>query len=335
MPEFTHANERPDEVRPDNEKMELIDDLKRIRKGRGISTPRLEKIISRQLAELSGVGDQDPPETVRVKLVGTISKLLTEIDVRDSKAVAAAIGLGADYTEKQLLGDRITLLAAELGVDTRTARRWIDIGFERLAEAALTHRDDSTDSKNAAKRGWHAKTVRTVVLLRKVGIEVIELRTIVSEVSSLRSIYLGFSAHTAEKNKPSPRKQLEIDALFGGSIIDSHVETSARVGLSLQFPRPLRIGEEYEIGIRYRLPANANVPPYYVLTPIVSCNEFDLRVKFEELPKRVELLSGVFQADAQDYVLQAPAVEIDALGEVRATFRRLQAGMTYGIRWNK
>jgi transcriptional regulator with XRE-family HTH domain len=332
MPEVRHTN---DQMRPSDTNLELVDELKRIRKGRGISTTTPEKLIGHHLARLCGVSEHDTPETIRVKLIGTISKLLTELDVRDSKAVAAAIGLGAEYTERQLLGERIDILAAELGVDARTARRRIDTGLERLAEAALAFRNDAAGSENAAKRGWHSKIVRTVVLLRKTGIEVIELRTIVSEVPTLRSIYLGFSTHAAEKNKESPQKQLEIDALFGGNIFESHVETSARTGLSLRLPRPLRIGETYEYGVRFRLPAGANVRPYYVLVPIVSCNEFDLRVKFEDLPSKVELLSGVFQADTQDSVLEAPAVEIDPLGEVRATFRQLQAGMAYGIRWTE
>jgi hypothetical protein len=95
----------------------------------------------------------------------------------------------------------------------------------------------------------------------------------------------------------------------------------------------LKLGEVYEYGIRFRFPPEADLLPYYVCVPFVACEEFDLRVKFEILPGKVELLSGVLQADAKDSVLHAPAIEIDTLGEVRAIFKELQPGMAYGVRW--
>lgn len=323
-----------DQTKQSHEQAALVTELKRIRKSRGALASASDKLVGPHLVRLCGIDQQDTSEVIRSKLTSTLSRLMANLNKQDTSAVAAAIGLGEEYTEKPLLGDRIERLAKELGVDSRTARRRMDHAFERLVEIALL-KPPSADSNNAAKRGWHAQLVRTVVLLSDAGIEVLELRTIVSESLDLRSIYLGFSTHPASEGIESPQKRLQIDALYGGDIVERRIETSARTGFALEFPRALRLGEAYEYGVRFRLPAAAKVRPYYVLVPIVSCDEFDLRVKFQQVPSRVELLSGVFQADTQDSVLDAPAIEINTLGEVHATFRQLQPGMAYGIRWKQ
>lgn len=312
----------------------LITELKAIRKGRGVRNAANPGRLGTQLSLLCGVDSKDGPETTVSKVTATLSALMTELQKHDADAVGAALGIGSEYADKPLLVDRISAFAATINVDPRTARRRVDDALLRLAEVTEQKRTDG-DETASTKRGWHARSVRAIVLLSSAGVEVLELRTVVSELPDLRSIYLGFSTPPANDGAGLPQKRLEIDALFGGDIVERRIETSARTGFALQFPRPLKLGEVYEYGVRFRLPPDANVRPYYVLVPVVLCEEFDLRVKFEKIPAKVELLSGVFQADTQDYVLDAPAVEIDTLGEVRAKFRQLQPGMAYGLRWSE
>ncbi|GGU37288.1 hypothetical protein [Lentzea flava] len=288
--------------------------------------------VGPSLAQLGTFHEDDDSATKILKLSKVLSSLLSDLDESEAEAISAALGMGSEYGGMPMLSQRINRLAAKLSADPRTARRRIDDAFAVLAAAAVSStKPISVDE--SAKRGWHARCVRTIVLLGSNGIEVLELRTVVSETLDLRQIYLGFSTPAPDRTDHPPQPRLQIDALYGGDIVERRIETTARTGFALKFPRPLKLGEVYEYGVRFRIPPDADVAPYYVLVPWVMCEEFDLRVKFETVPEKVELLSGVFQADTQDYVFAAPAIEIDTLGEVRAKFRQLQPGMAYGVRW--
>lgn len=311
---------------------DLLAELKRVRKGRGLAGAVEGSTVGPVLAQLAGFGEDDAAATKVSKLAKVLSTLMVDLDEAEAEAISAALAMGAEYGGMPLLSKRIERLAAKLAADGRTARRRIDDALAVLAVTAVnSSKPISVDE--SAKRGWHARSVRTIVLLGNNGIEVLELRTVVSETLDLRRIYLGFSTPAPDGTAHPPQPRLQIDALYGGDIVERRIETTARTGFALEFPRPLKLGEVYDYGVRFRLPPDADVAPYYVLIPRVMCEEFDLRVKFETIPEKVELLSGVFQADTQDYVLATPAIEIDTLGEVRAKFRQLQPGMAYGVRW--
>jgi hypothetical protein len=311
---------------------ELLAELKRVRRGRGLAGAAENRTIGPRLGNLCKIDDGDSAERVLAKLTHRVSTLLSGLSEQDSIAVAAALGIGSEFGRDDVLGQRINSLSAKLHVDDRTARRRIDVALARFADFA-TDSAKPISLDDSARRGWHARSVRAVVLIGRGGVEVLELRTVVSETLELRRIYLGFSTPSPDGGATSPQSRLEIDALYGGDIVERKIETSARTGFALEFPRPLKIGEAYEYGVRFRLPSGAEFLPYYVLVPWVVCEEFDLRVKFETIPAKVELLSGVLQADTHDSVLDAPAIEIDTLGEVRAKFKQLQPGMAYGVRW--
>lgn len=311
---------------------DLLSELKRVRKGRGLVGAAESRTVGPALAQLGAFNENDDNATRVAKLTKALSSLMVDLDESEAEAISAALAMGAEYGDLPMLSQRIDRLAAKLAADARTARRRIDDALAALAVTAVnSSRPISVDE--SAKRGWHARSVRTIVLLGSHGIEVLELRTVVSETLDLRRIYLGFSTPAPDGTNNPPQPRLQIDALYGGDIVGRKIETTARIGFALEFPRPLKLGEVYDYGVRFRLPPDADVAPYYVLTPWVMCDEFDLRVKFERIPEKVELLHGVLQADTQDSVLAAPAIEIDTLGEVRAKFRQLQPGMAYGVRW--
>lgn len=313
---------------------ELLSEFKRIRKGRGIADSARQGAVGPRLTELCMLTGRDSPEVVVSKVAHVVSSLLQDLTADEAAAVSAALGIGADFGGTHLLGERIEQLAARLGVDQRTARRRIDQALATLADC-VARDDDSRNLASSARRGWHVRSVRAVVLLGGGGVEVLEFRTIVSDVVDLRKIDLGISIPSPRDGLDLPQIQLVIDSLYGGEIAKRHIETSARTAFVLEFPRALKLGEAYEYGIRFRLPPNVEMLPYYVLLPFVACDEFDLRAKFETPPVKVELLSGVLQADASDSVLGAPSIEIDTLGEVHAKFRQLQPGLAYGVRWQK
>jgi hypothetical protein len=312
---------------------DLLTEFKRVRKGRGLAGAVESGTVGPALTQLGSFNEDDDAATKLSKLTKILSSLLVDLDESEAEAISAALALGAEYGDLPMLSQRIERLAAKLAADARTARRRIDDALAVLAMAAVNSTKPISVGESA-KRGWHARSVRTIVLLGSNGIEVLELRTVVSETLDLRRIYLGFSTPAPDGTHNPPQSRLQIDALYGGDIVERRLETSARTGFALEFPRPLKLGQVYDYGVRFRLPPDADVKPYYVLVPWVMCEEFDLRVKFETIPEKVEVLSGVLQADTQDSVLAAPAIEIDTLGEVRAKFRQLQPGMAYGVRWH-
>lgn len=290
--------------------------------------------ISPRLAALCGVTAKDSNDDAFTKVRRSFEKWISEMPGDLPDILASAFGIGETYSHHVRLTERLDVFSSIHQISIRTAHRWMDEALSQFAEI-VTDKSVAATSTTRSNRDWHARSVRTIVLVRKSGIEVLEFRTIVCESKDLRRIELGFSTPKRQDSEVAPQRLLTIDALHGGNIVEVEIETSARVGFALELSRALKLGEVYDYAVRFRLPPEAEIMPYYTLVPYVSCDEFDLTVKFEELPDRVEILGGVLQADTVDWVLKAPAIEIDPLGEVRARFRNLQPRMAYGVRWKQ
>jgi hypothetical protein len=114
---------------------DVVTELKRVRRGRGLLASRVDQHTGRALRTLAEVSDDDGPAEIRVKVVRWLLALADDLpdDLRAAAVTAFAV---APDARQPLYKDRVELVAKRIGRDARTARRRIDEAIEQIAQRA-------------------------------------------------------------------------------------------------------------------------------------------------------------------------------------------------------
>jgi hypothetical protein len=290
---------------------ELTNELKTLRKGRGLQAPRLSEQVGPMLRELCGLGQTQNSATIRDRLTTRLRILAEKLPDDLRLAVTIALALHPD-TRQQFLQERVQFLADLQKRDVRTIRRRMDEGFALLAEIAAR----PSGSPDASGHDWYVESGDAVVRLDIPAPQSFERRTIVAERDGLDRIIRSLATGTG-----SP------DVYFGATLLSAEQQPERGMAVELGLPLPLHAGQRHEYGIVVAAAADQ-----YVVVPDRRFDEFRLRIRFAtNLPP-----ASVWQVtDAPRPGDDSPGLPlpVDKAGEVTLTFTGLRPGRGYGARW--
>ncbi len=293
--------------------IELTNELKTLRKGRGLQAPRLADQVGPLLRELCGLGATQNSATIRDRLSNRLRILAERLPDDLRLAVTIALALHPD-TRHQFLQDRVLFLANQQKRDVRTIRRRMDEGFQLLAEMATR----TTGTPGTSGLDWYVESADTVVRLDTRAPESFERRTIVAERDGLDRI------HALAPGTGQP------EVYFGATLLGTEHRSERGLAVELGLPTPLRSGERHEYAI-----VAATATDHYVVVPDRRCDEFRLRIRFatHRLPTSIWRITDALRQHLGDDHSPGPTLQVDQAGEVLLTFASLLPEHGYGARW--
>ncbi|WP_394617416.1 hypothetical protein JNUCC0626_48845 [Lentzea sp. JNUCC 0626] len=292
----------------------LVRELKTLRKGRGVHAGRIVDRIGPSLAAACGITSADGSVAAKQKLVTRLTELVEQLPEDLQFAARAAFGLIPDVRQP-LYQERVTWVAARIDRDSRTVRRRVDEAVDQLAELAATTTPRTDGS-------WHTAELSVAVVLDQGQPEVIERYQVVVDQDGVET--LDFASVF-----PVRRRDVDVHLLYGGTLRDR--SDADRPGFTLVPAEPLARGVTHDFALRYRLSHRDAMHPCVLHVPERPCELFDLRVRFEHDRKRlVRAFDGVLRSEVEPTGAQRT---VDRAGEIHLRFRRLLPGLVYGARW--
>jgi hypothetical protein len=282
------------------------------------------------LLSASGVSENDGLEAIRAKVAGRLSELAEHLPEDLRLAALAAFAIVAE-ARQPLYQDRVRWAASQVDRDPRTVRRRVDEAIELLAELSVS----SENSPNPAVPldGWHTSSLRLWMSASRAKAECFEARRIIANSDGISRIRLAISGYQGISQTNENKIDLSTLSIFeGGTLRDHWMESSDRIGITLELPRPLYRGESHQIALRFE---SQNEQSYCICTPRSPCDFFDISVRFNDhIPENPRVLDGAFQRDVTDPGFDGTPAEINEAGEMRGRFRGLTPGLAYGFRWS-
>jgi hypothetical protein len=290
-----------------NGHLDLVRELKRLRKGRGVLAGGIHQRIGPGLRAACDIDVSDGPVAVRRKLITRLTELVEQLP--EDLRLATLVAFGIDERAGQpLYQARVQWVAVQMDRDERTVRRRVDEAIGQLAELAAGAQGDRCG-------GWRTVELTVAVALDQEQPEVLEQRRIVAEQDGLREL---------ELTAPILLGQSDVQVLYGGTLVADDPN-----GFRLALPAPVSKEERHDLAVRFRL---REMRPYLVCVPRRPCERFDLRVRFcqDREPPRVFALRGAPRSDPLHDGHQHP---VDRAGEIHVRFHQLTPGLAYGARW--
>jgi hypothetical protein len=307
-------------------------ELTTLRRGWGLETERLRSrlgpLISGWCEIHRTTSDREARRVVRDAILAAIA----EFPADDRLAVNIALGI-APGTQHALLSDRVGILADQLRVSERTARRRIDRSFDRLAGEieADAHPDRSEPDPD---KGWFVKRLKALLRLDTDEPELTEERVIVATRDGLSRISARFTIPRVEDGRDGERR-MAADAQHGVRISASTREGQRHFRWLLDLPHPLARGEAHTYSLVYRLCDGRPIRTSYAFVPLVTCESFTVRLRFDPRrpPRAVWRLDRVPPSVLTDPPQPGEPLPLDGASEVAQDFTAPQLGYAYGIRW--
>jgi hypothetical protein len=309
---------------------ELANELKTLRKGRGLQAPKLADQVGPMLRELCGVGRTENAAAIREKLSARLRNLSDRLPEDLRQAVTIALALHPE-TQQQFLQERVQFLAELHKRDVRTIRRRMDEGFDLLAEIATK---PSGSGGGGTGLGWYIERVEYTLRMDKPSRECFERRTIVAEWDGLDRIQ-GTTTLPREQDHTGDQHDMNFELYFGAILTSTYKKSENRFAYELELPTPLAIGERHEYGLVTRLPEDQPMRTHYVFFPDRRCEEFRLRIRFDlaKAPATIWQVAEVFHRDVDDVRPTETLLTVDKVGEVNLSFQNLLPGHGYGVQW--
>lgn len=313
---------------------ELLDELKALRKGRGVHTGKLGEHVGPGLREICAISSTDGDEAIRRKLTNRLSALVRTLPDDLALAVQAALGLHP-AAQHPFLGDRVQWLADQLNRDRRTARRRLDDGLVRLAQAAAGPATPAPQTANHSDDGWYVADFHALLRLDQATPEAIERRGIVAERDGIDTI-TALITLPRDPTDRSGRHDLLMEVLYGATLVRKEHDAESRFRFILKLPTTLQAGERHEYAVLFRIPENQLMRTHYVFYSPRRCDLFDLRIRFhpDRRPEEVWRVHETFHR-ALDETPGGEQLALDPVGELHLQFRGLRPGFGYGARWTK
>lgn len=309
---------------------ELENELKILRRGRGLYAPRLAEQVGPRLRALCGIGGTENSAEIRERLTERLRILVDELPKDLQLAVNVALALHPE-TQQQFLQDRIQFLADLQKRDVRTIRRRMDEGFHLLAENAT---QPAPQVQRDSGLGWHIGRLEAVLRMDKKSPECFTRRVIVAERNGLDRIQ-DMITLPRDQHWPGDRHELHAELYFGATLLSVERTSSNRFAFELGLPEPMAIGQRHEYGMVMRVPDDQPMRNHYVFFPDRECEEFQLRVRFapDRLPAQIWRVADVFHRDVDDDRPTETILSTDRAGEINLTFQQLRPGRGYGVQW--
>ena len=309
-------------------------ELVALRRRRALADVDVSKRLGTALRTLCGIVAADDDSAVVRKVSATVTELAQSLPSDARTAALIALGL-RDGFDQPMYGQRVAAAKQLFDREEKAVRRRFDEGLRLLARQAaqaVEPRPTRVATGHADTR-WRTESLYAVLSLEPPVPEAFERRTVVALADGLTELDLAISVPSeSSKARPGHAEKLVVDVFRGGTLARQIMESSDRVGLTLRLPRPLSVGERHDVTLRYRAQLQY---PHYACTPRYPCDRFDISVRFGRArPSAVYLLDAGFQDDARDAAASGTEMQVDAAGEVHATFENLLPGFTYGMRWS-
>jgi hypothetical protein len=309
----------------------ITEEIKQLRKGRGVHTPDLGRRLGPHLRELASADGNADTAGLRASLISELGSRATELTNEMSTAILAGLGLSAGARNMATFEDRAAWLAAQIGYGQRTALRRIDDAGQLLAEEIANELQRRRGLTATAPQGWYLEELRTLLRLDTPTPQADEHRRIVATRPGLQEVMAWLDI---PRSPGQDRTDVSAEVSYGGRLLRKERPGPNRFQLVVQLPRPLQPGDRYEYGLVLRMPEGVDMRPHYIFTPEYRCDSFDLRVRFDlqHPPKWVRRVEGetvrVFD-DAQ------PAGDLvpDDAGELHLEFRKPTMYLGYGVQW--
>ena len=311
---------------------DLVDELKTLRKGRGLSTGLPDGKIGPAVRAVCSVSVTDSASVARKKVADRLTELAGRLPDDLSTTVLAAFGLVPE-ARQQFYKERVRWAALRIDRDERTVRRRIDQGIQQLAE--LSAEALAPARPTATGHRWYSEEVRVYLTLDRPTPESLEFRRITSCVDDLRELDLALTL-TAPLDRSSVSRELDIQVVSGGTLLRKPKEKADRFAFSLRMPDSLNSADQHEYGLRFRVPEGQRMQQHYVCVPKQRCDNFQLHVRFDHgrMPVTVWRLSDAFQRDVDDPAPSGQSLAPNEAGELHLSFQDLTPGLAYGIRWD-
>lgn len=156
-------------------RVELVRELKSLRKGRGLFASRIDERVGPALREVCAVAEDDGPAAIRQKAADRLTELAGQLPEDLRLATRAAFAIGAEV-RLPLYQDRVRWAAIRLDRDPRTVRRRVDEAITQLAELAAAAPATRIGLPVVAPDGDERATeLRVVVALERMPSEVLDV----------------------------------------------------------------------------------------------------------------------------------------------------------------
>jgi hypothetical protein len=311
----------------------LLGELKTLRKGRGIYAPKIQEQVGPAVRSVCAITDSDDPATVRQKLAGSLGDLARALPDDLGLAAAAALALHPD-ARHLFLRDRVQWLATRIRRDERTARRRVDEALERLAESLTSKVTPTAGKTDLTNGGWYVAEFHAVLRMDQPSPEALERRRIVAERDGIDHIEVLLSL-PREPADGSSSHDLQVEVLYGGTLVCKEHETESKFRFVLELPHTLQAGDRHEYALIFRVPPNQPMRTHYVFVSTRRCDLFDLRVRFDPArpPHQLWRVFEVFHRQIDDMQPSGEILALDRSGEVHLQFHQLRPGLGYGAQW--
>ena len=311
----------------------LYRELMELRRGRGIERRDLGAGLGPEIRELSRVSPSDPDWRIKPKVQAALAALIRELPRDLRRAAELAYALDRDHLHP-LLQDRVGLLAEELKIQPRTARRRMDDAADLIVQAARAARQSVGDVEpTRSGSGWEIRSLEALMRLDTDTPQLYETRTIAA-TRDLTELTLLFSLPRPPADPAAV--QLDVDALYGvrlGKVRQPAGGDHYEVPMTL--PTTLRAGEKHQFCLHYSVPAGREISPYYAIVPLSPCDQGLVRIRFhpDRPPAAVWLLEDVPYLQLSDKTPGPRPLVPDAVGDVFVRFGALREGHGYGVAW--
>lgn len=304
----------------------LVDELRQLRRGRGVRRPQPDRWIGRELRALvdSAYGPATG-EQLRENLITLLRKATVALapDRRPLyQAALDASDLGG------LLYDRLDRLAKRMDRNVRTLQRYLNECDHLIAGRLVQDEQLRQAEKQVMRRGWLLDQFSSRLRLDLPQPEYWTTRTIQVTAPELTVVTDVFSMPD-----PEPDQVLEVEAAEGCTLNAVERISSSMWRVFLDLPRPLTRGETWDLSFVVRVSSPRQVPPYVVIAPARPCAAFRIRVDVGD-SGAVDFvkLEGVPLPMLEDPTPVGVPLPISD-GAVAYAVTNLQSGLAYGVHW--
>lgn len=312
--------------------VQVFNELKEIRRGRGLRADDVVERVGTALRLACGVTDVDHPALVRRKLILRLTSLSAKLPPDLQLAATVALGLHSQ-AEGGFLDQRVAWLANAFDRDPRTARRRVDNAFKMLAELLYDAGTRDRRAGSYSPDGWYVEALRVFLRMDLDLPTLTEERRIIAAVDDLDELVLSLSA--PRDPRLEEEHTIRAEMVYGGEIVEEERVSSSHSRFIVRLPAPLVLGEQHDYRIQFTSYPRQWMRPYYVFTPLRRCEEFSLRVRFDARtpPEHVWRINGLPAKAYEDFVPHDDPLVVDRLGDVALEFHDLQQGLSYGVQW--
>ncbi|WP_410593745.1 hypothetical protein [Amycolatopsis sp. lyj-23] len=309
----------------------LLRELTALRRGWGLEAERLRSRLGPLVSGWCEIHRTTSDRDARRVLREAVSAAIAEFPDDDRLAVNVALGI-APGAQHALLSARIGVLADELRVSERTARRRVDRSFARLA--AEIEAGARPGVALDPREGWFVKRLKVLVRLDTAEPQVTEERLIVATRDGLDRISAQFTVPRTEDGRDGER-DVAVDARHGVRIGAGTRDGQRHFRWLLDLPRALSRGDSHTYSLEYRIRDGLPIRPSYVFVPLVTCESFEVRVRFDPCrpPRVVWRLDRVPPSVLADPPQPGEPLPLDGACEVAQEFAAPQLGYAHGLRW--